>query len=842
MTATLSDIQNVEYLQLEIEYNLKVADTNTAQAAVDFATVDYAADPTESNLDIFNEKMALLGEAVIEEAKAREPFDAVKAKILALQKRIARMESVNVEPAPVQIWCTDLSDGLKFRGIFDADDEAGTIELVGDVNKGQTLQPHYADLGLYSTDRDGLLTPTAALTPASYYYNRAMMTGWQKWRDEYRPGIITGVSGGLGGFDITLDDIRSKEQADFIPVNDFEDGLLTNVPAVYMNCNESAFSVDDHVIVKTEWVGALRDDTVVGFVDNPKSCDINGFNYHPYVFGGTTPGWQDWQNVQPLWVMKTPVLTDFIADGAGSGQMDWKGFLNDDTKILAQWGYGDQYIYIDGVKLAVTPAFNLSGATGDPIAIAVMTGIATAWVTKDKQYIYAVCRENGSSRHVFRKTIEIELTGVAYHVTTDPDGWESTAAFGPSSFTDFNTYGRLYMNESGTEGRSMDSWDHGAKRTPQQSAGAGATWLALSEYNDNWNEESQVSIATPSAASLAAAGVAYQFNGLVGAGVFRSEDGSDVITYSNGNPLTFQYETGVRAISSTKTVSGTYAVSVGYDGDTVTYLRINGTGSSVYALDSSWTTADPSGEETKTTTVTNFGAVYESDADGWVIPLQVEDDTRSASWSYPGTTGDNCERLDGLSSFYNTTYRGNFESINVSDGIFVYYTDEDYLSWVTTYGGDPCVTGNAPGTRDITTIVTERGSVLLGTNQQDFERVPVDTFTSDSILITPPGLSFPGSFTFNPGDPDPYVWLSTTSSDVYNLTGYDWPFGVHSEKFVQAGGARDHNGKYIFSAWHQYNLAETSEYWSFLTGGDLSALDELDNGTGTVYYWPHVAN
>ena len=842
LTAELSDIDNVELINLEIAYLLAKSDTDTKKAAADALIAAYASDPTPAKLEAVNASIGVVGEAVIAESTAKIPYDAVKARKLAIEKRIVKLYSAIGTPSPVQIWCTDLSDGLKFRGLYDADDEAGTIELIGDDSE-TTLQPHYADLGLYSTSRDGLMTPTAALTPASYYYNRAMKPGWQKWRHQFRPGIITGVTGG-GGFDVTLDDIRSREQSDFIPVSDFEDGLLTGVTAQYMNCNESAFSVDDHVIVNTQWAGALREDIIIGFVDNPKPCDINGFNYHPYVAGGTEPGWHDWQNVQPgppaSWSMKTPVLTDVITDGTGNAMNDWKGFLNDGTKILVQWRWNGDFIYVDGVKVATTPNFNLSGAAGDPITIAVMSGIAAAWVTKDKQYIYAIPVENGKSRRVLRKTIEIELTGAAYHATTDPDGWEDSSAFGPTSYTDFVVFGQPNVNESGTESRSMDAWVHGAKRTPQLSAGSGAVWLPLPEYNDSWNEESQINIATPSASSISGAGISHQFNGFIGSHIYVDQTWSDKITYSGHTTDGQPYTSGVRHRIETEAWSGNSAGAVGYNGDTVGYLWTNGVGSSTD--DHTWTNSGGGLSQNESDITTGMGLEYTCDFEIWTFPKYILDHTTTTT-SFETGGSDYCDSVDYTQVLNSTWLYGNLQAFNVSDSIYVFAQNEDYLEWVTTYGGTPSIPAGCPGTRDITTLNTERGLIELGDNEQIFEKVVVDTFTSDPIALNSGAALWPPSLIWNTGDPDPYTYdYLLPGSAKYNYTGYDVPRSAN-ESYVVIGGAKDHDGNYIYSAWHGYSIpAGTFEYWNYLTNGNLETLDELDNGTGTVYYYPHVAN
>jgi hypothetical protein len=211
------------------------------------------------------------------------------------------------------------------------------------------------------------------------------------------------------------------------------------------------------------------------------------------------------------------------------------------------------------------------------------------------------------------------------------------------------------------------------------------------------------------------------------------------------------------------------------------------------------------------------------------------------SFSYGTGGADLCIDLTGYSDLYRTIHSGRIGGINVSDGLFVFIEDEDYKSIVRNYGGTACVTGNAPGTTDTTETVTERGSILYGTAQQDFDRIESDTSSSVDGLFAKP-FSNVGIHAWNPGDPDPFVFLDTSSSDKYNRTGYKWLRDTHISHFIEYGGARDHNDRYLISTEHQYNLAETDDYWDFLTGGDLATLDELDNGTGTVYFYPHVAN
>lgn len=842
LTAELSDLVNVEYIELENAYNEKKAETDAAQSAADSAIAAYAGDPTEENLNTVNEKIALVGEALIEEQKAKDPFDAAKTHRLALEKRLERMNEVNTEPAQVQLWCTDLADGNSYRQAFDVDDEAGTIELIGDGDAGTTLQPHYADLGLYNTTRDGSLVPTGALSPASYFYNRAMKPGWQKWRHEFRSGVITDIQ--PAGIDLTLDDIKSKEQFAFIPVNDLDDGFLTGVSAQYMNCDEVAFSIGDHVIVSTVWTGASREDIVIGFVDNPQPCTFTGFNYHPFVIDGPDAGFHDWQNIAPdPWVMNTPMASDVIADGA-SDVRDWKGYTTGGDKILVQWEHLGSAIYVNSLKVAVEPNFNVTMI--NPGSSSGLNGCWTAWVTKDLAYIYAVFRPSSGDRNrfVFRKTNAVELTGAAYNATTAPDGWEVTPAMAPPVATDFLLFLQPNINESGTEGRSLDGWVHGARRTPQLSPGLGTWNLAPTGYDANWLEETVLTITTPSAATLAGAGVSQAYLGKQSDFIYETNTSQTFVNSTGAFPCNlpgeYYWASNVDSSTASTTYSGKERKAVGYDGDTVGYVWLEGLGTSSYtkslatesSCDTSSVVTTYTTTETRTPSGAGVGRQYTCDFETWTVPYDIETLTISLVYIWDGVVGN-------LNYQTETFVNDGSVGADVSDAVYRHLYDETWNKFAA-YGSPP-----SSGTIGSGDYSFEKYDINLGADVINLGRTISNNLYSEAGGDASPYVptdTMPAAFAgTGPPAPSDINTSTSVSTTIYNITGTPRT-KTQTTRLEDFDYAKDHDDNYIAWYQHRYNDPLTIEYGDFLTGGDLSTLDELNNGTGTKYLNLHVAN
>ena len=208
-------------------------------------------------------------------------------ELIALQKKLAmtklrftsankRMEFLNnnIPDHPVvSAWCSDLTEDLSGN--------IGTIEILGERDIVQ-IQPGYDDNAVFDSIRDGQLQPAVAGTPASVFYNLAMLPGWQKWKPTYRHGTISNIDTDADTCDVQLYADKSSQQG--LAVN--QESKLSGIPIEYMDCNSVAFEDGDSVLVKfegQEWGGAK----VVGFKDNPKAC----FFYIDLTVNGFTPAY-----------------------------------------------------------------------------------------------------------------------------------------------------------------------------------------------------------------------------------------------------------------------------------------------------------------------------------------------------------------------------------------------------------------------------------------------------------------------------------------------------------------------------------------------------------------------
>jgi hypothetical protein len=184
--------------------------------------------------------------------------NVVKLQRTGLEKRKDFLENNIPEDETISAWCADLSEELTGN--------VGTVEVPGE--RGVLLiQPGYEENAAYSTSRDGQLLPIIATTAEQFFYNLAMLPGWQKWKPTFRFGIIDSRDGDMA--DVTLEAASSSQQN--IDVNQTTD--LSSIPIEYMSCNGSAFEVGDEVLIKFEeqdW----EQPKIVGFKDHPKPCAV----------------------------------------------------------------------------------------------------------------------------------------------------------------------------------------------------------------------------------------------------------------------------------------------------------------------------------------------------------------------------------------------------------------------------------------------------------------------------------------------------------------------------------------------------------------------------------------
>ncbi|SEM55702.1 hypothetical protein SAMN04489760_1225 [Syntrophus gentianae] len=210
----------------------------------------------EGNKNEIEKKNNELTKKIDERYAKKRRKSALELMKTSVQKKIDYLNDNMPADESVEAWCADLSRNLK--------GEVGTVEIPGE-RAIVLIQPGYSNASAYSAARDGILEPALAGTPAGTFFNWALLPGWQKWKPTYRSGYITAKDGVL--CDVAL--IESVSSVKDLDVNTVS--FLQNVPMVYMECNEVAFLVGDHVVVQFE--GQSWDHPkVIGFVDHPRGC------------------------------------------------------------------------------------------------------------------------------------------------------------------------------------------------------------------------------------------------------------------------------------------------------------------------------------------------------------------------------------------------------------------------------------------------------------------------------------------------------------------------------------------------------------------------------------------
>lgn len=182
----------------------------------------------------------------------------LKLQLLATEKaRDLYLEKVPAEDPVVTAWCADLSAWLPVGYVV------GTIEVPGE--RGTVLIYPTWFRWEYDATLDGILKPSALLSPAGSFYNLAMLPGWQKWKPTYRFATVTAVD--LWNQTMNLDLLATVSSQQDLDVN--QTASLAGVPAEYMDYGVFAFVAGDVVVV--EFTGQdWSQPKVIGFRDNPR--------------------------------------------------------------------------------------------------------------------------------------------------------------------------------------------------------------------------------------------------------------------------------------------------------------------------------------------------------------------------------------------------------------------------------------------------------------------------------------------------------------------------------------------------------------------------------------------
>jgi hypothetical protein len=266
--------------------------------------------------------IATLNTARTARTAAQLAVDTLDLEYAGLHRRIADLGAIPVAESR-ELWCADLTEDLP------GGTEVGTMEVPGEFApyKETVIRPAFAPAHthLYDRARDGWLTPTAALTPEAYFYNRAMLPGWQVFRPTFRFAVCTAINADRT-MDVGLVFPNTSSQQGInvtprsIPTGSFAEAAavsFTHVPVQYMDCDIEAFALGDMVVVQFDNQKA-ENPRVIGFRDHPRAC----------CFGFVTP-LGSIGNKSPTYVF-TP------REGLLYGQLDWKGQTC--SQILSWYG------------------------------------------------------------------------------------------------------------------------------------------------------------------------------------------------------------------------------------------------------------------------------------------------------------------------------------------------------------------------------------------------------------------------------------------------------------------------------------------------------------------------
>lgn len=203
---------------------------------------------------------ARVEKAIRQQAKAaaalRENEREVALRQIELQDVERRLAMLQAAAAPVvaSAWCVDLTE--------DGTGAVATIEV-----PGEPAQVLIAPGCRVPAAADGRVEARATQDPNQVFFNAAVLPGVQKWRPDYRVGVIEAIDYDADTAAVRLE--AAVSSADSLPVNRLT--MLSGVPVKYMTCDARAFELGDRVVVAFE----QRDWTkpqVIGFASNPRAC------------------------------------------------------------------------------------------------------------------------------------------------------------------------------------------------------------------------------------------------------------------------------------------------------------------------------------------------------------------------------------------------------------------------------------------------------------------------------------------------------------------------------------------------------------------------------------------
>ena len=192
----------------------------------------------------------------------------LKGRMLEATKRQEQLESVPEDPQQ-QAWCADFTEDLT--------GDVATVEVPAEGVVGQfatwrrvQIRPGFSGRATYNAARDGQMHHRIGQVGYQAYFNAAILPGVQRWRPQYRIGVITSIDRNTDTCSLTIQGEDSSAQSLIIDPPDLQ-YAKSNVPIEYMDCNSDPFEEGDRVLV--EFQGRDWDQPkVIGFESAPREC------------------------------------------------------------------------------------------------------------------------------------------------------------------------------------------------------------------------------------------------------------------------------------------------------------------------------------------------------------------------------------------------------------------------------------------------------------------------------------------------------------------------------------------------------------------------------------------
>jgi len=217
-----------------------------------YVYLQYDSTGITDRIAVFEARIADIDERLLTETDSNA-ISYMKLLKTSYQKQIVKLNSITTGEY-VFIWSTRYDETL-----------TGTVPIAEAVIEGGFK--NVIDIGSWSQADDGWIRPTALMTPASAYYNYAMLAGTEKWKPSYREGTIYAINYTTDKCAVVL------TSAVMVGLNVNQTPLLFSVSIEYPPCNSRAFEVGDKVLVQFSY--NWNTPKVIGFTESPVKCAAN---------------------------------------------------------------------------------------------------------------------------------------------------------------------------------------------------------------------------------------------------------------------------------------------------------------------------------------------------------------------------------------------------------------------------------------------------------------------------------------------------------------------------------------------------------------------------------------